>query len=457
MKNKITIFDTKSKQYISYSTTDKTPHSLYVCGITPYDFAHIGHGRCYVFYDTFVRLMRFFNKKITYCRNITNIDDKLITKARNEFNNGKKFHIIAEKYYESFIKDIDSLHCIRPDYEPKVTDYINEIISFIEDLLKKKYAYCIDGNIFFSIEQYKKYGTLSGKEMETLRSGARIEIDIEKKHPGDFVLWKKQKEEDEPFWHSPWGKGRPGWHIECSAMSKEVLGYPISFHGGGEDLIFPHHENEQAQSECHSENIFVSHWIHCAFIRIKKEKMSKSLGNSCTLKELFTKYHPAVIRFYFLNHHYRSPIDFSYEIIESFEKGYKNLISFFSDDDNSKEIISEDEIKIMKEDRAIDAVLTPLLEDLNTAQSIGAIFKHINEICSNKKTLSYCRKIITNLLGLPLEKIDQKNDQTLSNKEILQLIEERNRARSEKDFKKSDEIRDFLKKHGILIEDKKIF
>ena len=283
---------------------------MYVCGITPYSDAHIGHGRCYVVFDILYKLFIFLGYNIKYVRNFTDIDDKLLSKAQET---GSDYKQIADKFIKRFKEDIFALGCLAPTLEPRVTENIAEIISFIEGLIKKKKAYVLDNDVYFDIESFSQYGKLSRKNLDELITGARVDINLNKKNPADFALWKGNNEN--LFWKSPWGYGRPGWHIECSALVEKYLGSTIDIHGGGMDLIFPHHENEVAQSEALMEKPLSKIWIHNAFVNLNKEKMSKSLGNIFTLRELFKKYDPMILRFYFLGHHYRTPIDFKMEML----------------------------------------------------------------------------------------------------------------------------------------------
>jgi cysteinyl-tRNA synthetase len=420
--------------------------TLYVCGITPYDYAHIGHGRCYVVFDVLVRTMRYFDYEITYCRNITDLDDKLINKAKLLYNNPLKFIDIANEFYKHFLNDLNNLNCIRPDYEPKVTNSIQEIIVFIEKLIKDGYAYTINNDVYFEIEKYKDYGDLSKRNLDEQISGARISINNDKKNPLDFVLWKGS--EEEPYWESPWGKGRPGWHIECSVMSNNAFGKTIDIHGGGMDLIFPHHENEKAQSECHNKTKFVNIWMHCAFININKQKMSKSLGNSIFLKDLIEKYGAMEFRYYILSHSYISPIDFCFENIESFAKSYKTLKNLFAE--------TNFDISFKYEHKLIDEINNHLCDDLNTAAVFGLIFKNIELIKKDENLKKMLKKILSFSLGFNFNENDDKKANKNYSEEILDLINKRNEARKYKDFNEADRIRDILIEKGIEINDNKL-
>ncbi len=301
---------------------------MYVCGVTPYDYAHLGHGRVYVIFDVLYRLLTFSGYKVTYCRNFTDIDDKLLNRAKKELGDRLAYERLATKFIDAFHDDMNALNCLPPTYEPRVTEHITEIIEFIDGLVKKEKAYIVNGDVYFSIEQFPNYAQLSKHKLKDLRAGARVEVQEKKKDPLDFALWKSELEET--FWKSPWGWGRPGWHIECSTLARLYLGEQIDLHAGGMDLIFPHHDNEIAQTEALIGKPFVKYWMHNAFVRIDKEKMSKSLGNFFTLQEVFKKFDPIVIRYLYLTHHYRSPLDFSFDDLEAAHKTYQKLARIFS-------------------------------------------------------------------------------------------------------------------------------
>ena len=308
--------------------------NIYVCGVTVYDYCHMGHARSMIVFDVIVKYLRYLGYKVTYVRNFTDIDDKIIKRAKERGKNPKE---IAQYFTKAFYEDMDSLGIERADIEPKATEHIPEMVSLIERIINKGYAYVVDGNVYFSVRRFKGYGGLSKRSLEEMMAGARVEVDPRKEHPLDFALWKKAKP-GEPFWESPWGKGRPGWHIECSAMSMKYLGETFDIHGGGQDLIFPHHENEKAQSEAATDKPFVNYWIHHGFLTINQEKMSKSLKNFFTIREILSKFHPEAIRLFFLNHHYRSPIDFSDEKIKEATKALEKLYITL---DRAKQILGE--------------------------------------------------------------------------------------------------------------------
>ncbi len=432
-----------------FTPLDKNSVKMYVCGITPYDFAHIGHGRVAVVFDLVYRLFKYLDCSITYCRNFTDIDDKLLLKAEKELGDQNKYLSVATKYIESYTDDVKKLQCLDPDYEPRVTENIQDIISFISHLIDNEKAYVVKNDVYFSIASFPAYARLSKHDLKNLRSGSRVQVNTQKKDPLDFVLWKGN--EEERFWKSPWGYGRPGWHIECSVLAKKFLGTQIDIHGGGMDLIFPHHDNEIAQSESLHKKTFVNYWMHNAFVRIDKEKMSKSLGNFFTLKDVFKKFDPIIVRFYLLNHYYRAPLDFSFDDLESLQKSYKRLCLMFDHVKNDLVPITTQE---SKQSTVVQKMLQFITDDLNTPGMLGVLFEHSDLIKNNKKEAAAVKFFVNEVLGLPLEKLDvQKIEIT---PEIQSLIDTRIKARKEKNWKVADEIRDTLQKMGVVIEDKKL-
>ena len=416
---------------------------LYACGITPYDYSHIGHARLFIFVDTLVRLFRFTGYNVNFVRNITDIDDKILKKAVDELGNIMKYEEISNKFIKMYDEEMTLLNCIKPDNEPKVTDNIDVIIKFISDLIEKDNAYVIDNDVYFDVATFKDYGKLSGKSLEDLISGIRVEIDSRKKNPGDFALWKGNK--DNLFWESPWGYGRPGWHIECSAMIREYLGDTIDIHCGGMDLIFPHHENEIAQSESLTRKTFVNYWVHTAFLNIDKQKMSKSLGNILSIRNIFEKYDPMVLRFYFLQHHYHKPMDFSFENLDSAKSAYEKLFQVFSgfdDQDNSN----------IKEYDITKQIMEALCDDINTPKMLGIIFNNLSEIKNNEIFAKSIFNILSNVCGLKFVSVKEK-EMTL---EVEKLIKEREEARRNKNWGLADKLREELKNLGYEVKDKKI-
>ncbi len=418
---------------------------MYVCGITPYDYAHLGHGRCYVTFDLLYRLLIFLGYRVTYCRNFTDIDDKLLNRADKELNDPSAYLILANKYIASFHEDMEKLACKAPDFEPRVTTHIVPIISFIEGLIAKEKAYATEvGDVYFRISAFEGYGKLSQRTKDELKAGARVAVRADKEDPLDFALWKSCDEG--PGWESPWGFGRPGWHIECSAMSSEYLGETIDIHGGGMDLIFPHHENEIAQSEGLHNKPFARFWVHNAFVRVNEEKMSKSLGNFLTLRDAYTTFSPMVLRYYYLIHHYRNPLDFSPEDIESARKSYQKLCIALENIDPA----SENEIRATS-DHLIKDVLTALCDDLNVAKAMGRIFESIKDMGPNE--LALLKGLLMHILGLTLE--PEKKETVVITQEIEELLQARLEARNRKDWAAADQLRARLQELGYDIQDKK--
>ncbi|HEX4069322.1 MAG TPA: cysteine--tRNA ligase [Candidatus Babeliales bacterium] len=435
------------------------PVKMYVCGVTPYDDAHIGHGRCYVAFDLLLRMLRFFGHEVNYCRNFTDIDDKTMHRAEKEFGDRLRFHEIADRYIANFHQDIAKLNCVPPNHEPRVTENIPQIIEFIQNLITQGYAYQSDSDVYFLIEKFPSYGKLSKQKIEDLYVGVRHEACDKKRHPLDFALWKGEPEGE--FWKSPWGYGRPGWHIECSVLAYLNLGEHIDIHGGGLDLIFPHHENEIAQSESLLGAPFSRMWIHNGMVNSNKEKMSKSLGNFFVLRDIYKHFDPMVLRYYFLIHHYRMPIEFSFEGLTSAQKSYEKLIRLFAGDlsDDLSFVASAKEEAWGKSDATYqsdlsDRIKTFLQDDLNTPGLFGVIFEHSVDIANNKHELAAVKNILVNILGLTLQPLPE-NSVALT-PEIEELIVERNKARREKNWARADELRDQLKMLGVDVHDGKM-
>jgi cysteinyl-tRNA synthetase len=456
---------------------------MYVCGVTVYDLSHIGHARSAIVFDAIYRYLQYRGYDVTFVRNFTDIDDKIIKRANEE---GVDFKTIAEKYIDEFNIDMGKFGLEKPRFEPRATGHVPEMIKLISTLLEKGYAYQGGGDVFFSVERFKDYGKLSKRDLEEMQAGARVGIDENKENPLDFALWKASKP-GEPFWESPWGKGRPGWHIECSVMSQKYLGETLDIHGGGKDLIFPHHENEIAQSEAATGKPFVRYWIHNGFVNINKEKMSKSLGNILTLKELFQDWHPEAIRLFLLSSHYRSPVDFSFD---SFTEAKTALDRFYATlkaiQDELKKPITPQQKKIESsviEDcrQAIESFQLLFEEamddDFNTAQALGYFYdlqRHLNSLLDVSKgrpteeILLLLKKGLNHLTNMgsifglfhenPEAYLNEQRKEglkrlKLSEEGILKFIDERNAARKEKNWKKADEIRNDLLSKGIVLED----
>lgn len=418
--------------------------NLYVCGITPYDYAHIGHGRVYVTFDVLVRMLRLCGYEVTYCRNFTDIDDKLLQRAEKEYGDKFRYFEIAQRYIDAYHEDVAALGCYQPDSEPRVTQTIPEIITFIEGLIKKGYAYQVEGDVYYRVMKFPSYGKLSKRNTDDLLVGARVEVNDKKENPLDFVLWKGEQEGS--FWKSPWGYGRPGWHIECSAMAEKHLASHIDIHGGGMDLIFPHHENEIAQSEGLHGGIFSKYWLHNAFVRINEEKMSKSLGNFFTLRDVFASFDPMVVRFYYLQHHYRSPLDFSFEDLQAAEKAYRRLCKAFVGSDCPTQMT----YTYGQASPLFQEVVDFVSDDLNTVGALGVIFEHLSDM---KGELCTLKLFLQQILGLSLELLPEK--QIEMTEEIRSLMRQREDARAAKDWATADALRQQLLKLGFEVQDKK--
>ena len=419
--------------------------------MTVYDDTHIGHARTFLSFDLIVRYLRNIGFKVTYVRNITDVDDKIISRAK-ELNLDPTD--LVQKYINSMQEDFESLGMINPDLEPRATENINSIISLIETLIDKGHAYEGDSDVYFSVESFKSYGKLSGRNLEDMLAGARVDIDVDKKNPSDFVLWKKDT--DGIKWDSPWGPGRPGWHIECSAMSIDALGETFDIHGGGSDLKFPHHENEIAQSECVTGKEFAKLWMHTGSLRIDKEKMSKSLGNFVTVKESLKNHSPEVLRLFLISSHYRSPLNYSDESIEDAKSSLDRLYNSIKD----LQYLTKESDKSEYSDKFHNA----MQDDFNTPSAISVLFEIARQVNSLKKDnkIEEATKLaselydLSSILGL-LQK--DPNDYfrdgiNISESQIQSLIDKRNKARTEKDFKLSDKIRDDLLEMGIALEDR---
>ena len=444
---------------------------MYVCGPTVYDSSHIGHARSVVVFDVIVRYLKAKGFDVTYVRNFTDVDDKIIDKA-NQL--GIDSQEVAERFIKEFHEDMDALNVERATIEPKATEHISQIIQFIEKLIKKGFAYQINGDVYYSVEKFKEYGKLSGRKLEDMEAGARVEIDERKHNPFDFVLWKSSKP-GEPAWESPWGKGRPGWHIECSAMSNEYLGETFDIHGGGKDLNFPHHENEIAQSEGIFGKPFVKYWIHNGFVNIDQEKMSKSLGNFLMIKDVIKTYHPDVVRLFLLSNHYRSPIDFTDKAMDEARSGLDKIYAFLERAEEKIGLISDQDVEtgdcFQRFSEAMD-------DDFNSARGIGILFDTVrstNRLLDQhqdnlsqmiKKTIQSNRSDILkigNVLGILMEPpkvyFDKKRFRGLEQKSIDpavidKMVKEREEARKTKDWEKADQIRKQLDDMNIIIEDR---
>ena len=422
--------------------------SMYVCGMTVYDSCHLGHARAMMAFDILVRYLKNQGYKVKFVRNITDVDDKIIERA---IKNNESIGELTQRTIASMQEDFSQLGLLLPNTEPRATDYIPGMIEMIEGLIQKGHAYhSPGGDVFFAVRTFPEYGKLSNKNIDDLNPGARIAEDDSKKDPLDFVLWKSAKE-GEPSWDSPWGQGRPGWHIECSVMSFENLGEHFDIHGGGPDLLFPHHENEIAQSECASGNKFANYWLHSGLLKINGEKMSKSLGNFAMLKDLFISYHPEVIRYYLVSSHYRSSLNFDQESLNQARSALTRLYQALTSMEGEGNELDQD---------MMNQFSFVMNDDLNTPEALSLLFqlaKSINNAPDPKQKMKYgaTLKKLSGVLGLLQD--EPKNffqfGATLSDEEIGQQIALRNAARDERDFQTADKIRDSLIEQGIILDD----
>lgn len=451
---------------------------LYVCGITSYDYCHIGHARSFLVFDMIVRYLRFRGYKVTFVRNFTDIDDKIIKRAQEQ---GVDAQELADRFIDEFYADTDRLGILRPDLEPKATEHIPEMIELIQELIDKDLAYQAGNDVYFRVDRFAQYGRLSGRNLEDMQAGARVEVNEQKHHPMDFVLWKGSKP-GEPKWQSPWGEGRPGWHIECSAMSRKYLGETFDIHGGGQDLVFPHHENEMAQSMGATGRPFANLWIHHGFVTIRDEKMSKSLNNFLTIREILELFPPEVLRLFCFSIHYRSPLDFSETAMKDAEAGLDRMydcLARISDlqgaDSGSPAIGAKDREKI---ESLSQRYIYAMDNDFNTAQALGLLFDAIKVLNKWIRTFDAKKpsaedvellrrgadtvRELAGIMGLlqqdPHEYIRIKKQRRLeaidiSVEDIERMISDRATARGEKDWATSDSIRDRLLEYGIELQD----
>lgn len=432
---------------------------IYVCGPTVYNFFHIGNARPFVVFDTLRKYLQYRGYQVKFVQNFTDVDDKIINRAREENLTASQ---VSEKYIEEYYKDAAALNVTKADVHPKVSEHIPEIIEFVKTLVDKGYAYEVNGDVYFSTRKFDGYGKLSGQNIEDLESGARIAVGEIKEDPLDFALWKAQKEEDEIAWDSPWGKGRPGWHIECSAMSKKHLGDTIDIHAGGQDLQFPHHENEIAQSECCNGVPFANYWMHNGYITIDNEKMSKSKGNFFTVRDILKEYDGEVMRFFLLSGHYRNPINFSDTLMEQAKAGLarmqnakENLKHLIANGDGTMTDVEKD--TLAGYDQYRQEFIAAMDDDLNTADAISAIFELITAINTAVKdgaSKEFAQKSLDVLMELAfVVGLLQKDGEAVIDDDVQALVNERQEARKAKNFARADEIRDLLKARGITLKD----
>ncbi|MBI9031272.1 cysteine--tRNA ligase [bacterium] len=452
------IYNTLNRKKEEFVPIEANKVKMYACGPTVYNYFHIGNARPFVFFDVVRRYFEFRGMEVVYVQNITDIDDKIINKA---IEDKSTFQQIAKKYISAFVEDTAKLGIRQPDYQPKASDVIGEIIKLIKQLEKKGYAYEVDGDVYFSVEMFKDYGKLSGKKIDDQKAGARVEANINKRHPADFTLWKKAKA-GEPVWKSPWGEGRPGWHSECVVLSQKYLGSEtFDIHGGGVDLVFPHHENENAQAEVLSHKPLANYWMHNGFINIEGEKMSKSLDNFFTARDILKEHDAETIRFFFLSKHYRSPIDFNREIMQESETAVKNFYTALKlikyDASRAKKEYSESLLSKKEE------FITAMDDDFNTAKALSVMFDLVKIIKNPKEELEE-REITADLLvelGRVLgffSDLEGKLSNDLgdfSEKLLKIIINLRNQAKIDKNWALSDMIRVELLKEGIQLLDTK--
>ena len=452
------IFNTMTRRKEEFVSLDKNEVKIYACGPTVYNYIHIGNARPLCVFDVLRRYLEYRGYNVRFVQNFTDVDDKIIKRANEE---GLSFEEVSKKYIKEFWTDAHGLNFKDATVHPKATENIDEIINIIKTLEEKGYAYAVDGDVYYRTLKFKDYGKLSHQPIEDLQSGARIAIGEKKENPLDFALWKAAKE-GEPYWDSPWGKGRPGWHIECSAMNKRYLGDSIDIHCGGKDLVFPHHENEIAQSEAANDAPFAKYWMHNGYINVDNVKMSKSLGNFKTVREIANVYGYEVIRYFLISSHYRSPINYSIDIIEQCQSALDRLYTCRESLDfaikNAKSDIADNEEILKLIASAKDEFIKAMDDDLNTADGIAAVFNLVStintEIINKEVSLNVCKKAaemfdeLTGVLGLLYNRKSNDIDD-----DIEKLIEQRQTARANKDWATADKIRDELKAKGIILKD----
>ena len=450
----LTIYNSLTRAKDEFHPIDRGKVRMYVCGMTVYDYCHMGHARVMVVFDMVARYLRYRGYQVTYVRNITDIDDKIIKRAGE---NSETIEQLTERFIQAMHNDAAALGVLPPDQEPRATEHIDQIIHMIESLLQNKLAYLADNHdVFFSVSKFPGYGKLSGKNTDELRAGERVGIQEAKDDPLDFVLWKAAKP-GEPSWPSPWGPGRPGWHIECSAMSTHCLGQHFDIHGGGQDLQFPHHENEIAQSEGATGQPFVNVWMHNGFVRINDEKMSKSLGNFFTVREVLQHYRPEEIRFFILSSHYRSPLNYSLENLAEAQAALERLYTALRDvpaGDTTINVADVEKFNALMDDDFNTPKAIAFLHEL--AHEINRLDKNSERALALAVALRYFGAVLGLLQESPQEFLQSRSGNVagkMENEEINRLIEQRNQARRNREFKEADHIRDLLAGNGVILED----
>jgi cysteinyl-tRNA synthetase len=477
------IYNSQSKQKETFVPLNPPRVGIYVCGVTVYDSCHIGHARSMIVFDVLVRYLRFKGYDVTYVRNFTDIDDKIILRAQEQ---GVDPKVLAEKYIREFEEDMKALGVAAPNEEPRATGHIAEIIGHVQRLVELGVGYEVEGDVFFAVEKFPAYGGLSNRTLEEMQAGARIEVDPRKRHPMDFALWKRAKP-GEPTWESPWGPGRPGWHIECSAMSSRYLGESFDIHGGGKDLIFPHHENELAQSMAVTAKPLARYWVHNGFVTIEGEKMSKSLGNFLTIQEMIRRFPPEGIRLFLLSRHYRSPLDYSDQAMQEAQMGLRRFYTLLRDLENPEQRLQGKGKEPLTPERLEEAraavsafeaqVPEALDDDFNTAQTVGYLYeltRQINRILDTvrpkdwkglSEVLTQAGRLLRQygqILGIltqdPAAFLEQERKRLLDKRglssEVIEgLIAQRNQARKEKNWGQADQLRDQLTEMHIFLKD----
>ena len=454
------IYNTLTRQKEEFVPIKEGEVSIYVCGPTVYNFFHIGNARPFVVFDTLRNYLEYRGYKVKFVQNFTDVDDKIINRAREEDTSAPE---VSKKYIAEYFKDAKALNVRKADVHPQVSNHIDKIIDFIKTLIDKGYAYERDGDVYFSTRKFTEYGKLSGQNIDDLESGARIAIGEVKDDPLDFALWKARKTEDEIAWESPWGMGRPGWHIECSVMSKTHLGDTIDIHAGGQDLQFPHHENEIAQSECCNGVPFAHYWMHNGYITIDNEKMSKSKGNFFTVRDILKDYSGEVIRFFLLSGHYRSPINFSDTLMEQAKAGLERLhtcrdnLNFQIKEGKDDELDKSEQDTLKELEIYENEFKSSMDDDLNTADGISAIFQMvtaINKEIVNGSSKAFAKEALGKMMALcSVLGLLQDDEEEDFGEDIMKVVNERQEARKAKDFKRADEIRDELAARGITLKD----
>lgn len=453
------LYNSYSQKTEEFIPLEENKVKMYVCGPTVYDNAHLGHARCYITWDILYRYLKFKGYDVTYCRNVTDVDDKILNKAQAE---GKTPDEIAKQYYEAFTKSMSALNNLKPDMEPFATKTLGEMIAINKQLIEKGYAYESQGDVYFRVKNFDKYGALSKQPLDSLEAGARVEESDIKENPMDFALWKS----DEKFgYKSPWGVGRPGWHIECSAMARKYLGKTIDIHAGGADLIFPHHENEIAQSECANGEQFVKYWMHNGFVTINKEKMSKSLGNFLTIDKILENYDANTIRFFILTNHYRMPVEFSDESLAGAQAGVKRLYNAINEARKSVKIDESLDISSLAEYKDFTEAMD---DDLNTSKALAVLFDLATKLNKEQTPTNYTLLYkLAGILGFNFDKVEVSEEEIKEKIEAIskklesdfknmdEILAFRKKARDEKNWDLADKIRITLDEIGIILKDSK--